>query len=146
MVDRVQSRIPARRLAAVCQLGRRKLYCPRRRTHRTTDDASRDLERRELLPRDAVKKTLTYAGMPKPQRSSTDPAPASGLAWYVNSDGVWKEVPRDAFAGAGAGHQVIVVIPSLDLVVVRNGEALADPKTGFWGPVYEENLRSLMAG
>jgi len=98
----------------------------------------------ELLPRDAVKKTLTYAGMPKPPRSPTDPAPASGLAWYVNSDGVWPEVPRDAFAGAGAGHQVIVVIPSLDLIVVRNGEALADPKPAFWGPVYEDILRPLM--
>ena len=100
---------------------------------------------RELLPRDAVSKTLTYAGMPKPPRSPTDPAPASGLAWYVNSDGVWPEVPRDAFAGAGAGHQVMVVVPSLDLIVVRNGEALGDTRPGFWGPVYEDILRPLIA-
>ena len=88
---------------------------------------------RELVRRDAVKQALTYAGMPKPARSADRSAPGSGLAWYVNSDGVWPDVPRDAFAGAGAGHQVIVVIPSLDLIVVRNGDALGDPKPGFWG-------------
>ena len=36
--------------------------------------------------------------------------PASGLAWYINADGVWPDVPRDAFAGAGAQHQVIVIV------------------------------------
>ena len=102
---------------------------------------------RQLIPRDAIKQALTYAGMPKPKRSLADPAPASGLAWYVNSDGVWPDVPRDAFAGAGAGHQVMVVIPSLDLIVVRNGDGLGEIRsgTGFWGPVYEQILRPLIA-
>jgi hypothetical protein len=88
---------------------------------------------------------LTYAGMPKPQRSPSELYPASGLAWYTNFDGVWPDVPRDAFAGAGAQHQVIVAIPSLDLIVVRNGDGMSDPKLGFWGPVYEKLLRPLMA-
>ncbi len=100
---------------------------------------------RDLVRRDSVRLALTDAGMPKPARSPGNPAPASGLAWYVNSDGVWPDVPRDAFAGAGAGHQVIVAIPSLDLIVVRNGDAMADPKAGFWGPIYEKVLRPLMA-
>ena len=73
-----------------------------------------------------MKRVLTDQGMPRPARSATDPAPASGLAWYTNSDGIWPAAPRDAFAGAGASHQVIVVVPSLDLIVVRNGDALGD--------------------
>jgi CubicO group peptidase (beta-lactamase class C family) len=99
---------------------------------------------RELIRRDVVKRVLTDQGMPRPKRSATDPAPASGLAWYVNSDGIWPALPRDAFAGAGAQHQVIVVAPSLDLVVVRNGDALGDTKPGFWGPVYELLMKPLM--
>jgi hypothetical protein len=83
--------------------------------------------------------------MPKPERRPAELYPASGLAWYTNFDGVWPEVPRDAFGGAGAGHQVMVVIPSLDLIVVRNGNAMSDHKLGFWGPVYERILRPLMA-
>jgi CubicO group peptidase (beta-lactamase class C family) len=100
---------------------------------------------RELVRRSAVKEVLTYAGMPKPDRTADPYAPASGLAWYTNFDGVWPDVPKDAFAGAGASHQVIVVIPSLEMVVVRNGQALADSHTPFWTPVYEKLLRPLMA-
>ncbi len=99
----------------------------------------------ELVRRGAVKEVATYAGMPKPARDPDRYAPASGLAWYTNSDGVWPDVPRDAIAGAGAGHQVIVVIPSLELVVVRNGQAMSADTAAFWTPVYEKVLRPLMA-
>lgn len=99
---------------------------------------------RELIPREVVEKVLTDQGMPRPPRSATDPAPASGLAWYTNMDGIWPEVPRDAFSGAGAQHQFIMVVPSLDLVVVRNGNALGDTRAGFWGPIYEFVVKPLM--
>src|ERR1019366_3463580 len=99
---------------------------------------------RELIRRDVVKKVLSDQGMPRPARSVTDPAPASGLAWYTNSDGIWPAAPHDAFAGAGASHQVIVAASSLDLIVVRNGDALGDTASGFWGPVYELVVKPLM--
>ena len=58
----------------------------------------------------------------------------SGLGWWVNSgpDGsrLWKSAPEDAFGGAGAGHQFLLVVPSLDLIVVRNGDRL-DPMLDF---------------
>jgi CubicO group peptidase (beta-lactamase class C family) len=99
---------------------------------------------RELIRRDVVRSVLTDQEMPRPERSATDPAPASGLAWYVNRDGIWPVAPRDIFAGAGAQHQVVVVAPSLDLIVVRNGDALGDTGPGFWGPVYELMVKPLM--
>ena len=58
----------------------------------------------------------------------------SGLGWWVNRapDGtrLWKSAPEDAFGGAGAGHQFLLVVPSLDLIVVRNGQRL-DPTLPF---------------
>src|SRR5260370_30146200 len=98
----------------------------------------------ELIRRDVVRQVLIDQGMPRPQRSATDPGSASGLAWYTNQDGIWPVAPRDTFAGAGAQHQVIVVVPSLDLIVVRNGDALGDTGAGFWGPVYELVAKPLM--
>jgi hypothetical protein len=49
-------------------------------------------------------------------------------------DGIWEHVPKDAFAGAGAGHQILLVVPSLDLIVVRFGSDLSDDaeNEGFW--------------
>ncbi|HWC95925.1 MAG TPA: serine hydrolase [Candidatus Sulfopaludibacter sp.] len=99
---------------------------------------------RQLIRRDIVKKALTDQGMPHPPRTAADPAPASGLAWYTNQDFVWSAAPHDAFAGAGASHQVLFAVPSLDLVVVRNGDALSKDKDNFWGPVYDLIIRPLM--
>ena len=38
-----------------------------------------------------------------------------------------------------------MVIPSLQLVVVRNGQAMAPRDSAFWTPVYEKILHPLMA-
>jgi CubicO group peptidase (beta-lactamase class C family) len=100
---------------------------------------------RELAHRVAVKQVTAYAGTPKPPLTTDRFAPASGLAWYTNSDGVWPDVPKDAIAGAGAGHQFIAVIPSLDLIVVRNGQTLDSAANGFWTPIYSYILKPLMA-
>ncbi len=79
-----------------------------------------------------------YAGMPVADRSRNKFDPASGLCWWTNYDGVWPEVPRDAFMGAGANHELLLVIPSLRLVAVRNGNYLT-PAGGaeFWKGAYE---------
>jgi hypothetical protein len=85
-----------------------------------------------------------FAGMPPPERAEGSRSPASGLCWWENHDGIWTGVPRDAFAGAGAGHQLLLVVPSLRLVAVRNGGPLA-AKESFWIAAYEHFLKPLMA-
>ena len=102
---------------------------------------------RQLVDSRWVDEVTKYAGTPLPDRvsrassprfesgtPSTHPAPASGLGWWTNFDGVWPKVPRDAFAGAGAGNQVLLVVPSMDLIIVRNGSNLFDSSKGegFW--------------
>ncbi|MHC4626925.1 MAG: serine hydrolase domain-containing protein, partial [Planctomycetota bacterium] len=44
------------------------------------------------------------------------------LLWWNNADGALAKVPRDAYWAWGLYDSLIVVIPSLDLVVVRGGE------------------------
>lgn len=113
-----------------------------------------------LVDAETVEEVTNWAGTPLPvltadmvqevdwsSRTQDNPIPASGLCWYTNFDGVWKQVPRDAFAGAGAGGQVLVVIPSLDMIIVRNGSDLHDPLRGefFWGGVESRLLTPLMS-
>jgi CubicO group peptidase (beta-lactamase class C family) len=92
---------------------------------------------RQLVDSKWVEEVTKYAGTPLPDRSDGNPQPASGLGWWTNFDGVWPKVPRDAFAGAGAGNQVLLVVPSLDLIIVRNGSNLFDSSKGegFWGGI-----------
>ena len=92
---------------------------------------------RQLVDPRWIEEVTKYAGTPVPKRPPGNPAPASGLGWWTNFDGVWTRVPRDAFAGAGAGNQVLLVVPSLDLIVVRNGSNLYDRSKGegFWAGI-----------
>jgi CubicO group peptidase (beta-lactamase class C family) len=68
---------------------------------------------------------------------SLEPAPASedqyGYQWWL---GVGDDLPDDTFAAIGHDGQYIYVIPSLDLVVVRNGTYVKDPGE----PIADPNL------
>jgi CubicO group peptidase (beta-lactamase class C family) len=94
-----------------------------------------DWEGEQLVDPAWVRRVLAYARTPLPGRPPGNPQPGSGLGWWTNFDGVWPLLPRDAFAGAGAGNQVLLVVPCRDLIVVRNGSDLFDPAQGegFWG-------------
>lgn len=102
---------------------------------------------RQMIKAKTVERSLTYAGMPVPKRTPGEPAPGSGLAWYTNYDHIWRNVPTDAFAGAGAQHQTLLVVPSLDLIVVRFGNALAPESKDldYWGIEQKYIFDPLMA-
>ncbi|MBN2327215.1 MAG: serine hydrolase [Candidatus Omnitrophica bacterium] len=89
-------------------------------------------EGRQILDPDIVKMVTSDAGAPDPYRGPGEgPCPRAGLAWWVNSDRVLTQLPQDAFMGAGAGNQVLLVIPSLDLIAVRFGGLIE--QDNFWG-------------
>ena len=71
---------------------------------------------RQVLSKDAVRQITTDAGTPG----------HGGIGWWSNREGRYPTLPRDAFWGSGAGHQVVLVIPSLDLIAVRNGASLGE--------------------
>lgn len=62
-----------------------------------------------------------------------------GIGWWSNNTGLCARLPKDAFWGSGAGHQVVLVVPSLKLIAVRNGQALAEisSSAGFNRPIYQ---------
>lgn len=95
-----------------------------------------------------VERIVSYGGTPLPPGvppGHSHPAPA--LCWWSNMSSAWPAVPRDAFAGIGAGGKVLLVIPSLDLVVVRLGGALGRSSWGpdLWQELNEVLFTSLMA-
>jgi CubicO group peptidase (beta-lactamase class C family) len=99
---------------------------------------------RHLVSRKWAETVVKYAGMPLPDRRKEGPFLGSCLGWYANFDGVWPQVPHDAFVGAGAGHQVLLVIPNLDLVAVRNGNVLEPKAPTYWGAMFEHLITPLM--
>lgn len=74
-----------------------------------------DWDGQRLLSAEAIRLTTSDAGTPGP----------CGLGWWSNQEGQWPSLPRDAFFGSGAGHQILLVVPSLNLIVVRFGSELA---------------------
>ncbi len=76
-----------------------------------------DWDGRAILSRDALRGVTQDAGLPG----------HCGMGWWTNSTRRYDWLPRDAVWGAGAGDQVLLVIPSLKLIMVRNGEELVTP-------------------
>jgi CubicO group peptidase (beta-lactamase class C family) len=74
-----------------------------------------DWDGQRLLSAESVRLTTSDAGTPGP----------CGIGWWSNHEGDCAKLPRDAYFGSGAGHQILLVVPSLNLIVVRFGGLLA---------------------
>ncbi len=70
----------------------------------------------QVLGKEAVRLITTDAGTPG----------HGGIGWWSNNSGKYPKLPKDTFWGSGAGHQVVLVIPSLKLITVRNGASLGE--------------------
>jgi CubicO group peptidase (beta-lactamase class C family) len=73
-----------------------------------------DWQGRRLISAEAVRQVTRDVGTPG----------NCGIGWWNNNDGGFPGLPKDAFWGSGAGHQVVFVLPSLNLIAVRNGSTL----------------------
>ncbi len=73
-----------------------------------------DWDGRRLISAEAVRQVTRDVGTPG----------NCGIGWWSNNDGSYPELPRDAYCGTGAGHQIVLVVPSLNLIAVRNGEII----------------------
>jgi CubicO group peptidase (beta-lactamase class C family) len=76
-----------------------------------------DWEGKRILSKDSVRLMTGDAGL----------TGHCGMGWWTNAAGRYAGLPKDAVYGAGAGDQLLLVIPSLNLILVRNGQTLAPP-------------------
>ncbi|MFO0597801.1 MAG: serine hydrolase [Myxococcaceae bacterium] len=81
-----------------------------------------------IVPEGWVKASTTGSDVFHDTAPDSETTP-SGYAWWLNQpspkrnkDKPWKDLPDDTFAALGHWGQRIVVIPSLDIVVVRTGD------------------------
>ncbi len=102
-----------------------------------------DWDGRRILSVAIVRGSIDPPGTAKPDQWEGEASPSPGFGWWSNRDGAWKSAPRDAYMGAGAGHQLLIVIPSLDLIVVRNGQAFGTPESN-WAQVEKHLLAPLV--
>ena len=78
-----------------------------------------DWDGKQILGKEAMRQVTGDAGL----------VGHCGMGFWTNAGGRWPKLPRDTYYGAGAGDQLLIVVPSLNLIVVRNGETLApEPK------------------
>jgi len=68
-----------------------------------------------------------------------------GLMWWNNSDGSMSGVPRDAFWAWGLGDNIILVIPSLNIVASRAGSDLAASHSPNYYSALEPFFTSIVA-
>ena len=73
-----------------------------------------DWDGRRILSRESVRSVTGDAGLPGD----------CGMGWWGNGGARYAGLPKDAVWGAGAGDQLLLVIPSLNLVMLRNGQTL----------------------
>lgn len=100
---------------------------------------------RRLLDSGLVAEVLKPGPDSAPPPSGLPEAPpAAGSGWWLNIWASWPGVPRDAFAGIGAEHQVILVVPSLDLVMVRLGKRLSPDPAQFESALREQLFNPLI--
>jgi len=64
----------------------------------------------------------SVVGLPEWSDTHGNASDHYSLLWWNNADSTLENVPRDAYWAWGLYDSLIVVIPSLDLVVVRGGE------------------------
>ena len=74
-----------------------------------------DWDGQRILSKNAVRDVTGDAGLPGD----------CGMGWWSNGGGRYARLPKDAVWGAGAGDQLLLMVPSLHLIMVRNGETLA---------------------
>ena len=108
---------------------------------------------RQIIPKDFVEQARTTPAAVKglPTVGDSKYAGASnhyGLLWWNNNDGTLANVPRDAYWSWGLYESLIVVIPSLDLVVARVGNAWPEAAGGHYAkmaPFLEPIVASVKA-
>jgi CubicO group peptidase (beta-lactamase class C family) len=105
----------------------------------------------QILPKDFIRLVKghdpTHVTLPvadEQERSYGDGSAHYAFLWWNNSDGRISGVPSDTIWSWGLSESFIVVIPSLDIVVVRAGEERAEANSVNYHTGIEEFIRPVV--
>ena len=65
--------------------------------------------------------------------------------WILNKNGFLKNLPKDVYLVDGAGEQIILIIPSLDMVVIRLGREIEEGNMDHWGTLSKTLINPLLS-
>jgi CubicO group peptidase (beta-lactamase class C family) len=116
----------------------------------TLDASARDMARLGLLAlargrweREAVLESSAYVqAMLTPSQDLRD---GYGYLWWLNTAGNFPAAPPDAVAALGARDKKIYVVPSMQLVIARHGDAADGSGTAHLSPFDQEIWNYIMA-
>ncbi|HEU5079081.1 MAG TPA: serine hydrolase [Opitutaceae bacterium] len=101
-----------------------------------------DWDGKKLISEESVKTVTADSHLPG----------AVNCGWWTNGQNRVPALPRDAFWAAGHGGQTLLVIPSLKLIMVRNGDRLSDEQNDdalanyVFTPLMHTRLKSEIPG
>jgi len=91
-----------------------------------------DWNGQRIVDESAFNTVTDFAKTAVPDRSDGNPTPTPACGWWTNADGELPMLSRDVIIAAGAEHQILLVAPTLDLILVRQGGPLGEP---YWAAV-----------
>jgi len=80
-----------------------------------------DWDGQRLLSEDSVRQLVSDAGLPS----------NFGMGFWTNHGGRFPDLPKDFSWGQGKGDQIMLISPSLNLILVRNGDELDTEQHSF---------------
>jgi len=103
-------------------------------------------EDRQLIPQLVIDSMLEFGASPS-SHSRQAANPAMGLGLWLNCDSYWPKLPADAAVAAGGDHQILLIVPSLNLVAVRLGNKLGKNRWegDYWTALGSTFLEPLIA-
>ncbi len=83
-------------------------------------------EGKQLISPEIVDRAVRPAGTPPFPDDGHRKGIVSGLGWWTGNPRAHSVIPRQSFCGFGAQGQLLLVIPHLQTIVVRNGPLMGD--------------------
>lgn len=103
---------------------------------------------KQVIAPETIEAITSYEGY-NPGRGDSSTLPAMGFGWLLNDDGFLSSLPRDAIIGMGNGPQITLIVPEMDMVMVRIGGSLTDePNVSIeqtWAYIDQSLLSPVMA-
>jgi len=98
----------------------------------------------QLLQPETMEVLLSDTATTRVTSWQDEPYPIANLGWWLNVDGFFPSLPCDAVVALGNHEQVLLVVPSLELILVRYGGSFEKEGQSVWNALETRLFRPLM--